>query len=258
MSLYVQSTGSGPSLVLLHGWAMHSGLWLPVLPRLAARFRVHMVDLPGHGRSPATEPYTLAGIAAAVAAELAALPEPPTVLGWSLGGAVALQWALEQPRAVAKLVLVSTTPCFVEREDWPHAMSAETLSRFGDELAVSYQATLRRFLTLQVQGSEHARDVLGQLHAQLSARDEPSPQTLRAALAVLGATDLRAQVAAIECPALVIAGERDTLVPPAAGAWLAAALPAGRHVAIADSAHVPFLSHPEPFFAALTAFCDGR
>jgi len=258
MKLHIDSTGSGPPLVLLHGWAMHSGLWAPVLPRLASRFRVHLVDLPGHGLSPPLTPMTLAGTAAAVAGHFASLPEPPTVLGWSLGGAVALQWAVDRPDAVAKLVLVGTTPCFVARADWPHAISGETLRRFGDELAVSYRSTLQRFVTLQLQGSEHAREILGQMRTELFARGVPSRQNLEDALATLAAIDVRDRVGAITQPALVIAGERDTLVPAAAGAWLAAALPAGRLASIAGAAHAPFLSHPEAFFAAAEVFCDGR
>lgn len=258
MSLHVESTGSGPPLVVLHGWAMHSGLWMPALPKLASRFRVHLVDLPGHGHSPPIEPYTLPGIAAAIAAHFASLPEPPTVLGWSLGGAVALQWALDQPDAVAKLVLVATTPCFVARDDWPHAISGETLRRFGDELAASYRSTLQRFVTLQLQGSEHAREILGAMRTQLFARGAPSRQSLEDALDALAAIDLRARVGSITQPALVIAGECDTLVPAAAGAWLAEALPAGRLAPIAGAAHAPFLSHPDEFFAASEEFCDGR
>ena len=258
MSLHVESSGNGPPLVLLHGWAMHSGLWMPVLPKLASRFRVHRVDLPGHGHSASIAPYTLTGIAAAVAAHFAWLPEPPTVLGWSLGGAVALQWALDQPGAVAKLILVSTTPCFVARNDWLHAMSAETLRRFGDELAAAYEPTLRRFMTLQLQGAEPAREVVAGLRAQLGARGMPTRQGLADALSALSAIDLRSQVGAIRQPALVIAGDRDTLVPPGAGAWLAATLPAARLASIPGAAHVPFLSHPDFFFAACEAFCDGR
>jgi pimeloyl-[acyl-carrier protein] methyl ester esterase len=258
MSLHVESTGSGPPLVVLHGWAMHSGLWMPALPKLASRFRVHLVDLPGHGHSPPIEPTTLAGIACAVAEHFASLPEAPTVLGWSLGGAVALQWALDRPDAVAKLILVGTTPCFVARDDWPHAIAAETLRRFGDELATSYRSTLQRFVTLQLQGTEHAREILGAMRTQLFARGAPSRQSLEDALDALAAIDLRARVGAITQPALVIAGAGDTLVPAAAGAWLAAALPAGRLASIAGAAHAPFLSHPEVFFAASEAFCDGR
>jgi pimeloyl-[acyl-carrier protein] methyl ester esterase len=257
MSLYVESTGSGPPLVLLHGWAMHSGLWTPVLPRLAARFRVHRIDLPGHGHSAPIEAGSLAGIAAAVAGQCASLPEPLTVVGWSLGGAVALQWTLDRPEAVARLVLVSTTPRFVVHGDWPHAMSEETLQRFGDELATSYRATLQRFVSLRVSGSERARELLAGIRTQLFARGAPSRQTLRAALDALAAIDLRETVGAIGKPALVIAGERDTLVPAAASAWLAAALPAGRFVSIAGAAHAPFLSHSEAFLSAFEAFCDG-
>lgn len=256
MTLYVESTGSGPPLVLLHGWAMHSGLWTPVLPRLAERFRVHRVDLPGHGRSASIEPYTLPAVARAVAAQCGWLPEPPTLLGWSLGGAVALQWTLDQPEAIAKLILVNATPCFVARDDWPHAMSTQTLQRFGDELGASYQATLHRFVSLQLQGSKHARDLMTRLRAELFSCGTPSRQSLQAALAALSAIDLRARVGTIAQPALVVAGERDTLVPALASAWLAAALPSGRLALLAGAAHAPFLSHPEAFFAAVEAFLD--
>jgi pimeloyl-[acyl-carrier protein] methyl ester esterase len=256
LKLHVESTGSGPPLVLLHGWAMHSGLWKSVLPRLAERFRVHRVDLPGHGRSASIEPYTLPVLAGAVAAQFAWLPEPATLLGWSLGGAVALQWTLDCPEAIAKLILVNATPCFVARDDWPHAMSAQTLQRFGDELAASYQTTLHRFVSLQLQGSEHARHLIANLRAELLSCGTPSRQSLQAALVALAAIDLRARVGTIAQPALVVAGERDTLVPAAASAWLAAALPSGRLALLAGASHAPFLSHPEPFFAAVEGFLD--
>jgi pimeloyl-[acyl-carrier protein] methyl ester esterase len=256
--LYVESVGAGPPLVLLHGWALHSGLWMPVLSRLAGRFRVHAVDLPGHGFSPPLEPYTLAAIADAVADACRDLDEPATVLGWSLGAAVAMQWALRAPARVARLVLMCATPCFVARPNWTCAMELETLRRFGDELDTDYEATLKRFVALQVRGSANARATLGQLRSQLFARGWPSRETLRAALALLAQTDLRAVAPAIAQPSLVIAGERDTLAPAAAGAWLADALPAGSSALIARAAHAPFLSHPDEFFQALESFVDGR
>lgn len=255
--LHVDSVGHGPPLVLLHGWALHSGLWMPALARLAGRFRVHAVDLPGHGFSPPLEPYSLPAIADAVAHVCRNLGEPPIVLGWSLGGAAAMQWALRAPERVARLILVSTTPCFAERPDWTCAMDLRTLRRFGDELDVAYEATLRRFVALQVHGSANARATLAQLRSQVFTRGRPASETLRATLALLEQTDLRGVVPAIAQSALVITGGRDTLAPAAAGAWLADTLPAGSHASIADAGHAPFLSHPDAFCQAIEDFVDG-
>jgi pimeloyl-[acyl-carrier protein] methyl ester esterase len=258
--MHVESVGRGPPLVLLHGWAMHAGLWQPVLPRLSRRFRVHNVDLPGHGLSPSMTPYTLSALVDAVASAVATLSDvsdaAPTLLGWSLGGLVALEWARVRPREVGTLVLTATTPCFVQRDDWPHAMAAATLDRFGDELVASYRLTLQRFLTLQMQGSEHSRAALARMRTRLFARGEPAPAALRAALALLAATDLRDAVAGITQPALVIAGDRDTLTPPAASRWLAGALPQATFALIAGAGHAPFISHAEEFLGALERFAD--
>ena len=256
-ALHVDSAGGGPPLVLLHGWALHGGLFAPLVPALARRHRVHVVDLPGHGHSPAVAPFTLDAIVARLD-ERFAREAPLTVLGWSLGGTVALRWARQSPARVARLVLVGATPRFVAAADWAHAMAPVTLARFADELAVAYRLTLQRFLTLQVQGSDAGRATLAALRSALFARGQPAPAALAAALDLLVATDLRTEVAAIAAPALVVTGSRDTLTPPGAGAWLAQTLPAARHVEIAGAAHVPFLSHRRRFDAALDGFLDAR
>jgi pimeloyl-[acyl-carrier protein] methyl ester esterase len=254
----VESFGHGPPLVLLHGWAMHAGIWGPLSEQLARQHRVHAVDLPGHGHSAPITPCTLDGIVAAVSGALEPETSPLAVLGWSMGGLVALRWARLQPRRVERLVLMCTTPRFIAGEDWPHAMSAETLSRFGDELHVAWKLTVQRFLALQVHGSEHGRAALAALREQLWARGEPSRAALAASLGVLEAADLRAEVPGIAQPALVVAGSRDTLAWPAAGRWLAAALPNGTLVEIAGAAHAPFLSHPDALRGPLAAFLGGR
>lgn len=267
--LHVESFGSGPPLVLLHGWAMHSGVWGDLPARLGSRFRVYAVDLPGHGFSAPIMPLTLDALVDVVAAHFAAENEPLTVLGWSLGGTVALRWALRDPGTISRLVLVATTPAFIACGDWPHAMSAARLAQFGDELRASYKLTLQRFLSLQLAGDKEGRATLGSgsgdgramlaaLRRDLFARGEPSPEVLTAALRILGETDLRANVPAIVAPALVLSGERDSLTPAAAGAWLANALPQGRFALIEGAGHLPFLSHPEAFMKAFDVFADER
>ena len=79
MSLYAERLGSGPELVLVHGWGLHGGIWAELAQRLAQRFRVTVVDLPGHGRSSSATRMDIGGIAD----ELATLVEQPALwLGW--------------------------------------------------------------------------------------------------------------------------------------------------------------------------------
>jgi pimeloyl-[acyl-carrier protein] methyl ester esterase len=255
--VHVEAVGRGSPLVLLHGWGLHGGVFAPLLPQLARHRRVFVVDLPGHGRSGPLRPWTVDGAVRALDAALVDVDGGLDVLGWSLGGLLALAWARMQPRRIGRLVLVATTPRFAAAPDWPHAMSRETLGRFADELAVAYRATLLRFLTLQVQGSERGRATLASLRHELVARGEPDAGALRDALDTLAAADVRGDVGAIARPALVIAGDRDTLVPHAACAWLAGAMREARLVTIHGAAHAPFLSHPDAFAAALDGFLDG-
>lgn len=255
-NLHVERSGGGPPLVLLHGWAMHGGLLAPLVPALSTKFQVAVVDLPGHGHSAAMPVTSLDEVVTQVASRFADNGLPLRVLGWSMGAAVALRWARLAPQQVARLVLVGATPRFVAAPDWPHAMAAATLDRFGDELAVAYRLTLQRFLTLQMQGSDTGRAALQELRGALFARGEPGAVNLRAALAMLRAIDLRDDATHVIAPALIVSGNRDTLTPAAAGAWLAAAMPAARQVLIDGAAHAPFLSHRQAFDAAVLPFLD--
>ena len=263
--VHVESVGAGPPLVLLHGFALHGGVFAPILPTLARTHRVHVVDLPGHGHSRDVPAPSLDAVvdrvAGAVAQALArddATGRAPAVLGWSFGGQVAMAWAMRDPRAVERLVLVCTTPSFVVRPGWSTAMAEDTLARFGDELRVAWRLTLQRFLTLQVKGSDEGRRTLAQLRARLFERGQPSVAELGETLSILLGADLRACVGTIAAPTLVVTGPRDTLAPAEAGAWLARTLPAGRLVTIDGAAHAPFLSHPARFVDVVGAFLDGR
>ena len=251
MSLHVEIFGSGKPLVMLHGWGMHGGIWGSAAGQLAQHYRVHCVDLPGYGASVGLAQYNLDEIVQRLAAHFT---EPVSVCGWSLGGQVALRWAQRHPAQVSKLVLVASTPCFVQREGWLYAMAADTFQDFAASLLQNHVQTLRRFIALQVRGSEHEREVLADMRARLFSRGEPDVTTLCSGLDILRDTDLRNQLAQIAQDALVIAGERDMLTPPTASAYLAQALPNARLTEIKGAAHAPFLSHPEIFVKYITSF----
>ena len=146
MRLFLQTQGSGPDIVLLHGWGLHSGIWADVATALAPHNRVTRIDLPGHGRNAGT---AMAEHLSAVAAQIAAVaPAPAIWIGWSLGGLIALQLALSAPAAVRGLVVVAGSPRFVRDTDWPYAVEDAVLQQFARSLDEDYAATLGRFLAL--------------------------------------------------------------------------------------------------------------
>ena len=215
--LYVERRGHGArALVLLHGWAMNLRVFDVLAATLARDFTVLAIDLPGHGRSTeaatlAHDGWTLERLAAAIAPQL---PRESLLLGWSLGGQVALQLALDAPERVAALALVSTTPRFVVGADWPHGIAASALTHFARHLGGDYRETVRDFLDLQVRGSRDAPAALATLQSALFSQGEATPAVLSRALEVLRTADLRAQLGAIDVPALVLSGQYDRVAPP--------------------------------------------
>ena len=251
MALFTQTSGSGPDLVLIHGWGMHSGIWDGLLPLLEPQVRVMRVDLPGHGRSAWAGETSLDDMVDAVAQ---VVPTDAAWLGWSLGGLIAMRAAIRQAAGISSLLAVATSPCFVRKQDWPSAMLPQLLETFASELRQDYPRTLDRFLALQVRGSDQARSVLKMLQASIHQEEMPEPIALQTGLKLLSGTDLREQLDQITCPTLLVAGERDTLVPAGAMAAMQAYLPDAQLVSIRGAGHAPFIADPVQFAKTVTNF----
>ena len=254
MSLYVDKLGHGPDLVLLHGWGLHGGLFRPVIDVLSWQFTLHLVDLPGHGRStlPAGD-YTLTALAREIADHV---PPHACWLGWSLGGRVALQAAADH-HAISRIILVGTNPCFVQREGWPHAMPESELLQVAASLHSDYKLTLQRFLAVQSRGSERGREELRAMRGELFEHGEPDRAALAGGLDILRSVDLRPLLPTIQQPTLVLHGRRDTLAPLAAAEYSVAQLPHATLRVINGAGHAPFISHPDEFVAAIEEFMHG-
>ncbi|MBI4190022.1 MAG: pimeloyl-ACP methyl ester esterase BioH [Betaproteobacteria bacterium] len=255
MALNVEVSGGGPDLVLLHGWGMNAAVWDEMATHLVRYFRVHRVDLPGHGASSACAPYTLDALADVPAA---ALPRRVTVCGWSLGGQVALNWARRIPDQVDRLVLIATTPRFVRGTGWEYGIDPAVLDGFAYGLTRDYRGTLQRFLVLQSQGDADARTVLRRLRGQVLMRGEPDIAALEAGLRILKETDLRDKLSQISQPALILHGAHDTVAPLAAGQYLQRALPRATLEVFAGAAHAPFVAQPQRVAQRITEFCGEQ
>lgn len=252
MSLHVDIAGQGTDLVLLHGWAMHSGVFRDIADLLSARHRVHRIDLPGHGRSGRGEcMIDLQRVADAIAPHV---PTDAVIVGWSLGGLVALK--LAQRYTVRGLVLVSTTPRFVADDNWTHGMAPKVFAQFFARLQPNMSATVDDFLQLQVRGDSNAATTLASLKKSL-LQHPADPHALQLGLEILRDADERTALPTIHAPALVVAGEYDRITHPNACEYLARHLPRARYCLIRRAGHAAFISHREQFLSEVQSFLSG-
>lgn len=253
--LHVHRLGDGPPLVLLHGWAMHGGVFAALAERLSLARTVYLVDLPGHGFSrDSGVPLCLDAVAQALATRVPVAPW----CAWSMGGLFALHAASWWPQQVPALVMIGAGPRFVRGEDWPYGVDADMFRTFADDLHRDYRAALDRFVALEAFGNAQAREAVRVLRMQLFARGEPPAATLARGLGLLEHCDLRTRLSSLQVPSLWVAGRRDRLIDPRAMQAAAALAPRARLVSIERAGHAPFLTDPETVAGLILDFLDGH
>ncbi len=250
--LYWQTLGEGSrDIVLLHGWGLNAEVWRYIAERWAPHFRLHLVDLPGYGRSRDFGALTLPEMTDAV---LAQAPEKAVWLGWSLGGLVASQAALSAPQRVEALITVASSPCFAAQDDaWP-GIRPEVLHGFQQQLSEDFQRTVERFLALQTLGSESARQDAKLLKSMVLDLPIPPVAVLNGGLEILNHDDLRIEMQNLTLPFLRIYGALDGLVPRKIIPLLDALWPRSQSIKIEKASHAPFISHPDVFSCAVLDF----
>lgn len=240
-------------LVLWHGWGMHPAVWDTLVAQLP--LACTGVALPGYAGRPDSPPHELD---AWVDALMAPVRAPMTLCGWSLGAMLALRAAQRHPAKVDRLVLMAATPRFVQGADWPHGMTPQALAQFTQGVASEPATALKRFMALFNQHDVNQRAIGRELARALAVDPLPGVATLVAGLNVLRDTDLRAELARIHQPALLLHGAHDPLMPLAGAQWLAAALPQATLVVLPDAAHAPFLSDTPACAALITQWLHGQ
>jgi pimeloyl-[acyl-carrier protein] methyl ester esterase len=253
--LHTAVYGSGPDIAMWHGWGMNLAVFESLALRLASRYRVNLVDLPGHGRSPMVDDTHSEGW---IQCLMATLPARCTLLGWSLGAQFALHAATLAPQRFHALVLLGATPKFSRSEQWPHGLESTVIADFAAALLRDPQQTVADFLELQVRGSGDSAALMSHLRAALQQQGMASPNALREGLNRLSTVDLREQAARLRMPTVIVSGQHDRVTPPAASAALASLIRGSRLIELPRAAHAVFLSHPDDLIAAIDSLhCDG-
>jgi pimeloyl-[acyl-carrier protein] methyl ester esterase len=242
--------------VFVHGWAMNSAVWAPLLERLPDSIEPICVDLPGHGEFNQQGFTDLEDLTEHLQSQLQSKLKAPAIwIGWSLGALPVLKLAKQRPDLVKKAFIIASNPCFVKREGWSTAVADEVFDLFAGNLQQNLDKTIQRFLSLQVQGMEESREVLRQLRAAINAQGMASPEALTAGLDVLKSTDLRELLQHLSVPLCWLLGDKDSLVPVQLNDYLNKLSHVKSHI-ISGSAHLPFVSHVDDVLQQLTDFID--
>lgn len=248
--------GHGIPLVLLHGFPFHRGMWRAQIESLAGECRVIAPDLRGFGESTLAADDIEQGVAmsryaddvAAVLEDLS-VDEPIVLVGFSMGGYAAFQFAFKHPRRLRGLVLCDTRAVADTDEARAGRLKmAEAVLAEGDSKAA--EAMLPKLLS--------AANLAGNGPAAAAVRSmlaAASPHAIAAAQRGMARRDdVRSRLGEIRCPVLGVVGAEDAISPPAEMREIVAAVPQGRLVEIPESGHSTPLEQPAAVSEALREF----
>ncbi|MEL7448751.1 MAG: alpha/beta hydrolase [Pseudomonadota bacterium] len=244
---YVEA-GSGEPLVVLHGLGSCAEDWEEQVARFDGSYRVIVPDLRGFGLTDKADgPYSVAGFAADVSGLLAQLGvERFNLLGFSMGGAVAFQLALNAPDAVQSLIIVNSLPSFELDSPKKRFMVASRMMMarlLGMERVV-------KILSARVLPEPHQREAREEL---IERHKTNSTACYLAAIRALAGWSIRPRLGELRMPVLVVASDQD-YTDVAEKEATVAALPDARLAVIRDSRHVVYVDQPEAFTRAVLEF----
>ena len=249
--MYIKTIGHGRPVVLIHGWGMSGKIWEEFSKLMKYKNKLYIIDLPGMGKSEIIKPYKINNIVNKIH-DL--IPGKVTIIGWSLGGQIAMKYYLKYPKTVNYLVCISSTPCFIRKPGWENGVSINFFSKFKKNLSNNWQKTLKNFFLLQIKENAGKRNILRKLENDFINQHPPSKEALEKSLEILEENDMRTEVKNINIPTLIISSKKDAISNYKASIWMQSQIKDSK-IFIHDSAgHIPFVSYQRKCFELIEDF----
>jgi len=238
----------GEPLLVLHGWGMNSSVWQTIADDLERNFQVIWLDLPGHGDNHQVHANNLDEIIALI---LPLLTQPTHIMGWSLGGLIAQGIVQQRPDLIKQVVMVASTPKFLQTEQWKNALPKDVLAAFSKGLLNDTQGTIKRFIALQFMGVKSSQIIQRELRQAILV-NLPSDDALQLGLKILQLQDFRDLQ--MKQGQLWVLGGKDRLIPVGIEDDLQNLYPDAQLEVIESAGHAPFMTHPQPFIDSIIKF----
>ena len=259
--LYYELAGKGLSIVMLHAGIADCRMWDGEFEAFARSHRVLRFDMRGYGRSlPVDGEFNLQADLEALLATLE-MPPPYVLMGCSMGGGIAIDFALAQPDQVAKLILVGSGPNGLELEaPWPDELFAQSEAAFeaGD---VERVAELDMQIWFDGWGRSR-QDVKAEARQKAFAMaklvTEHELKRIGTHVRKEEARTAAERLPELSLPVLIIIGENDLPYMGLAADYMTTHLPAATKCLVPNAGHLPNLEHPELIQSAVRDFLDSH
>lgn len=228
-----------PQLLLLHGWGFGADVWRSLIEQLDARWRVNAISLPGYEKDN-DQSQNVMPVPALLDRLTESLEQSVILIGWSLGGLLAIELARRYPDRIKALGLIAALPCFNRQPDWAAGWDNPAVTAVHDRLQQDAAAATRYVAALAARGDEHSRHIRQTLTDLAVSRQG----VLERDLDYLRHTDLRQAFAGLDIPVHVWLGDRDAFIGgDCAGAIRTLQSDAHIHE-LEHTGHAPLLSRP--------------
>lgn len=246
------------SLLFIHGWATDSRIWQHQVKEFSKDYEVIAVDLPGHSEKDVWSESTLRPAVEKVLLSTVHCPLSTGFIGigWSLGGQALLEAALNSPDLFKGIILVASSPCFVEKKDFQWGRSQAVARRMLKDLKKDFTKTMEKFYPLNFTEEELETDgakwFLGYYKGKSAMFHHDS---VAKGLEALFSFDIRKSLNGIKVPVLIIQGSEDNVCPSGASTYLAKNLRNAK-IEIISAGHVPFLTRRKEFNKIVRGFIE--
>ncbi|VFP81640.1 alpha/beta fold hydrolase [Buchnera aphidicola] len=251
--IYWSIIGKGKiNIVFFHGWGIHSIVWNKIIPILKLSFTLHIIDLPGFGKSINCSVMNFKEISNYL---LKKIKKKVIWLGWSMGGLIAHYMSLNYPNYTIAMIHVTSSPFFIKKKEWL-GVSKNILKVIKKNIFTNYNKFLKQFIILHVFDKKIKNLSINNFF--LKKYPNPKKKAIEVGYRWLTEIDQRNEVLSNNIPVLKIYGELDKIVPREICYKINYIHKNSNSIIIKGAKHAPFLSHPNIFCNILKKFIKNK